>query len=304
MVVAFPAPRVIPFEEFPSSAAVPHHCGRCPLAFAARSPRPDLPDLVVELSTRVPSAEASGSSLAPARAEALAGTAPPLAEAVGGACSTAGRSRWWCSRPRWPKPSWTLLPLVACASCGGFASPPKRAANRSGLRRLDGRRPSPEGPGAPPATEVRVVSTGHRGGAMVAESRGSALVMLRSAEADPHVTKRASSRPASRTTPPPVPLVAPPPEGVGLSCGGTSLQSGRGHAEPRRPKPRGSTSPPHRCIWHLRRRPLPGFAVNAAPVEQLTSGLYSADESVETHRRFQRCVTRVSHGLGSPSRSC
>jgi hypothetical protein len=139
---------------------------------------------------------------------------------------------------------------------------------------------------------------------MEAESRGSALVMLRSAEADPHVTKRASSRPASRTPPPPVPRVAPPPEGVGLSCGGTSLQSGRGHAEPRRPKPGGSTSPPHPSMWHLRRHPLPGFAVNAALVEQLTSGLYSADESVETHRRFQRCVTRVSHGLGSPSRSC
>jgi hypothetical protein len=26
----FPAARFTPFEEFPSSAAVPHHCGRCP----------------------------------------------------------------------------------------------------------------------------------------------------------------------------------------------------------------------------------------------------------------------------------
>jgi hypothetical protein len=34
---ALPASRVVPFEEFPSSAAVPHHCDRCPLAVAACS---------------------------------------------------------------------------------------------------------------------------------------------------------------------------------------------------------------------------------------------------------------------------
>jgi hypothetical protein len=28
----FPASRIVPFEEFPSSAAVPHHCGLCPPA--------------------------------------------------------------------------------------------------------------------------------------------------------------------------------------------------------------------------------------------------------------------------------
>jgi hypothetical protein len=39
--ITFPASRLIPFEEFPSSAAVPHHCGHCPPAVAARSPRPD-----------------------------------------------------------------------------------------------------------------------------------------------------------------------------------------------------------------------------------------------------------------------
>jgi hypothetical protein len=42
-LVTFPAPRVIPFEEFPSSAAVPHHCGRCPPAVTAHSPCPDFP---------------------------------------------------------------------------------------------------------------------------------------------------------------------------------------------------------------------------------------------------------------------
>jgi hypothetical protein len=39
-----PAARFIPFDEFPSSAAVPHHCGRCPPAITACSvsalPRP------------------------------------------------------------------------------------------------------------------------------------------------------------------------------------------------------------------------------------------------------------------------
>jgi len=34
-----PAARFIPFKGFPSSAAVPHHCGRCPLTVGRRSPR-------------------------------------------------------------------------------------------------------------------------------------------------------------------------------------------------------------------------------------------------------------------------
>ena len=42
--LAFPAPRVVPFEEFPSPAAAPHHCGRCPLAIAACSIRSSLCD--------------------------------------------------------------------------------------------------------------------------------------------------------------------------------------------------------------------------------------------------------------------
>ena len=35
----FPAARFIPFKGFPSSAAVPHHCGRCPLIVGCQSPR-------------------------------------------------------------------------------------------------------------------------------------------------------------------------------------------------------------------------------------------------------------------------
>jgi hypothetical protein len=36
----FPAMRFIPFEGFPSSEAVPHHCGPFPLAVGRRPPRP------------------------------------------------------------------------------------------------------------------------------------------------------------------------------------------------------------------------------------------------------------------------
>jgi hypothetical protein len=60
---------------------------------------------------------------------------------------------------------------------------------------------------------------------------------------------------------------------------------------------------PHSRDWLLRPHPLPGAAVSAARVEQLASRLSSADESVATRRRFQPRVARVSHGLGSPSRS-
>lgn len=35
----FLAARFIPFKGFPSSAAVPHHCGRCPLIVGCQSPR-------------------------------------------------------------------------------------------------------------------------------------------------------------------------------------------------------------------------------------------------------------------------
>jgi hypothetical protein len=80
MVVAFPAPRVIPFEEFPSSAAAPHHCGRCLLAFTARSPRPDLPDPGVGF--RLPSRGRSCCS----GAEHLRGPKPSPC------CAVAGRS--------------------------------------------------------------------------------------------------------------------------------------------------------------------------------------------------------------------
>jgi hypothetical protein len=136
---------------------------------------------------------------------------------------------------------------------------------------------------------------------MESKSRCPALVKLRSAEADPHVTKRASGRPANRLTMLP-PHSTPPPEGVGLACPWARPCSTSGRMAP--PAEAGGLVPvPHPSIWSLQHRPLPGATVNSARVEQLTSGLCSADESVAAHRRFQRCAARFSHGLGSPSRS-
>jgi hypothetical protein len=37
----FPATRIVPFEGFPSTVAVPHHCGRCPPAVGRQPPRPN-----------------------------------------------------------------------------------------------------------------------------------------------------------------------------------------------------------------------------------------------------------------------
>jgi hypothetical protein len=135
---------------------------------------------------------------------------------------------------------------------------------------------------------------------METKSRCSALVMLRSAEADPHVTKRASSHPANRLTPPPLARLAATRRSWSVVRRGRPFRAGSALMS------RASRScvtralPPHQSVWCLRHRPLPDAAVNTALVEQLTSGLFSTDESVETHRRFQRWVTRVSHGLCSP----
>jgi hypothetical protein len=51
--VAFPAPHFIPFEEFPSSAAAPHHCGRCLPVITARPSRPNQLDRSRAHSTEV-----------------------------------------------------------------------------------------------------------------------------------------------------------------------------------------------------------------------------------------------------------
>jgi hypothetical protein len=134
---------------------------------------------------------------------------------------------------------------------------------------------------------------------MKSKSRCPALVKLRSAEADPHVTKRAIESAGEPADPAPTaPRAATrrcwPGVSWGRPCSAFRVS----------PTEAGELVPlPHSSIWSLRHRPLPGATVNPARVEQLTSGLYSADESVAAHRRFQRCAARFSHGLGSPSRS-
>jgi hypothetical protein len=243
MVVAFPASRVIPFEEFPSSAAVPHHCGRCPLDVSTRSPRPDCPTL-----------RSSGGSCAGSRGFRFrAGTrvgrgprrcalhqaprrlvlrAPPAAEASGGARATVDRGRRWCCAPPVAEAAdgaharagrsrrGRLWPRAACAVRGGPASPPKRTADRSGLRRPDGRRPGPEGPGAPPATEV-VVGV-HRpprwrdGGGEPGLCLGDAPIR-RSGPPRHQTGLESTGKPAASA---PFPRVSPSPEGGGLPCRG------------------------------------------------------------------------------------
>jgi hypothetical protein len=54
----FPATRFIPLEEFPSTAAAPHHCGRCLLAVTTRSTRSNKPSVVC-CDTEVPSRASS-----------------------------------------------------------------------------------------------------------------------------------------------------------------------------------------------------------------------------------------------------
>jgi len=64
-----PATRFVPLDEFPSSAAVPHHCGRCPLAVATCSaPRPTRSEERASCDPPRPPAEA-GSRCAARRSE-------------------------------------------------------------------------------------------------------------------------------------------------------------------------------------------------------------------------------------------
>jgi hypothetical protein len=95
-------------------------------------------------------------------------------------------------------------------------------------------------------------------------------LMLRSAEADPHITEKVQGP-------------------------GDAVRSNRG---------RDVRSLPCAGVrGNLPWSPLPGSRVRCPPGERPTSRPCSADESVATSRRFQRCVARVSHGLVSPSRS-
>jgi len=165
------------------------------------------------------------------RAEAVEAASPALAEACVGACS------------RWPKPAWARCVV----------------GDRGRLRRgsPDFRRGPTRGPDCP-ATEAAVrpprgpthlADRGRRGvcrsprWATESESRCAALVMLRSAEADPHVTNRALRagrqadllrlrRASSRD-----------PKVLVRRVAGTTLQSVARSGEPRRPRPSNPENP-------------------------------------------------------------
>jgi hypothetical protein len=102
------------------------------------------------------------------------------AEAVGGTAHPVGRGRQGCGASH-------------RAEAVIDASPDLRRgpAIQSGLTGDRGRRPTPEGVGSPHRPRPMWAPAVHRGGVAGSESRCAALVMLRSAEADPHVTNRA-----------------------------------------------------------------------------------------------------------------
>jgi hypothetical protein len=248
---AFPAPRVIPFEEFPSSAAVPHHCGRCPLAFAARFPCLNLLDrsrawhrpcsrscrvgvlalsrAEAVVSTMQPfesklsrlratlSAETVQAAMHPVGPKPSRLRAPPLAEAGVGACPQAGRGQLGCG-----------------ASVGAEASVDAIRLSSEKVRRIGPDCPATEAAVQPPKGPIHLTDRGrcgvHRPPRWVAEakSRCAALVMLRSAEADPHVTNRALR--AGRRTDLPRPRRASfrGPKALVRRVSRTTLQSVRG----------------------------------------------------------------------------
>jgi hypothetical protein len=147
---AFPAPRVIPFEEFPSSAAVPHHCGLCPPAIAARSPCPDLLD-----RSRAWRRPCSRSCL-------VAAGSPPRAGAVVGVCNPSSRGCPGCGtarlaeaveagvHPRWPKPALMRVRRFGPRPSSTHSPDLRRGPTSwSGLSGDRGRRPTPEGADSP-----------------------------------------------------------------------------------------------------------------------------------------------------------
>jgi hypothetical protein len=118
---AFPTTPFIPLEEFHPIAAVPHHCGRCPLAVAIRSSRPLLP-----VPLPVPGLEALPSGSSTSR----------LSSAVG----SVTLARWLpvAKRPILP---WALFPFeVFLRTAGSRALDPSVASSRASGEAFDPRR--------------------------------------------------------------------------------------------------------------------------------------------------------------------
>jgi len=244
---AFPAPRVIPFEEFPSSAAVPHHCGRCPPAIAARNPRPDLLDLS-RARRRPCSRSCRAGAGALSRAEALVSAPRPVEPKLSWPWrNLSGRGRRGCV------PSLAEAGVGECSPLAEARMAPRVVGGRGHLRRgspdlRGGPTNGPDCPATeaavrPPRGPIHLTDRGRCGvyrsprWAAESKSRCAALVMLRSAEADPHVTNRAlrAGRRADLLRPRRASFRGP--KVLVRRESGTTLQSVARPAEPRRPKP-------------------------------------------------------------------
>jgi hypothetical protein len=209
-------------------------------------------------SWRIPSGRSLRGCVASRRAEAFRAASPALAEAGVGACS------------RWPKPA-SARRVVGGRSHPGRDSPDLRRVPTYGPDC-----PATEVAVRPPRGPIHLTGRGRSGArrpprwAASSKSRCAALVMLRSAEADPHVTNRALRagrqadllrlrRASSRD-----------PKVLVRRVAGTTLQSVARLFEPRRPRPSDpwnpATAPKHVApsgapvARHLRQRRSDGTA--------------------------------------------
>jgi len=208
-------------------------------------------------SWRNPSGRSLRGCVASRRAEAFRAASPPLAEAGVGACS------------RWPKPA-SARRVVGGRSLRGRDSPDLRRGPT-----FSPDCPATEVAARPPRGPIHLAGRSRRSAhrpprwATGSESRCAALVMLRSAEADPHVTNRALR--AGRRTDLLRPRRASPrdPKALVRRASRTTLQSVARPVEPRRPKPSDpdpATAPKHVApsgapvARHLRQRRSDGTA--------------------------------------------
>jgi hypothetical protein len=205
--------------------------------------------------------------------------------------SPGGAVRPVARRPPVAVPRWSRAP-------GGPKTAGCRAPVEPAERSAEARRHSDPGwPGAMP----RWAGTGVRG-------RGSDAMMLRSAEADPHVIEHRARRGPKR---PGLPREIAPstPTPKRWRCCGQSSPRGSGMPPSVAPRPgetpEGDRRGPSAEAERNRSAASAPTEVGRRPArrnltEQPTSRRCSADESVVTIRRCQRSVTRSFHGLCGP----
>jgi hypothetical protein len=152
--VPFPATRFVPFEGFPSSTAVPHHCGRCPLAVSARIAGRTSSGSGVAQPTVMLRFRWGGLSTSPSEVGALRATSGCHARIPGlrGQCSEVRVSRRSSVSGRLQGVAPSTNPLRSTVVCGrhiarsshGLCSPPRSSFLRS---RPPGREPRHPFPG-------------------------------------------------------------------------------------------------------------------------------------------------------------